>query len=65
MGLWGSHGGNPGRDKGACQSKVVGAATREGDSPVDEGTAHSLMRVPKYDGARAIPLEAGGTTLQG
>ena len=54
-----------GVSKSAGQSKVMGRATREGESPVDDGELASLMGEPKYHGARAIPWESGGTTLQG
>jgi hypothetical protein len=43
---------------------LLEGATEEGESPVGEiGVARGGIR--EYGGTRGIPLEAGGTTLQG
>ena len=56
---------SPGSYQVGRESKVVETAARDGESPVDERAPTSLIHAPEYHGARAIPWEAGGTTLQG
>src|SRR5581483_5388617 len=48
-----------------AQAKPLERGARGGESPVADGWRARVGSAPEYRGTRAIPREAGGTTLQG